>query len=40
VILALFGFFTQQIVLFTYTTYTYIEEVDNEWRSSISVTRE
>ena len=30
VILALFGFFTLQVVPLTYGTYAYIEEIDNE----------
>lgn len=30
VILDLFGFFMQQIALFTHRTYAYIKEIDNE----------
>jgi hypothetical protein len=37
--LALFGFFTQQILLFTQRTYTYIGKIDNEQQLRIAVTR-
>ncbi len=40
VMLALFGFFAQQIIPFTYRTYAYIEEIDNEQQSSVEVIQE
>jgi len=40
VILALLGFFTQQVIPFVEGTQAYIEEIDNEHQSSIAVTRE
>ncbi len=38
-ILAVLGFFTQQVVLLIQRTYTYIGKIDNEPQSSIAVTR-
>ena len=40
VILALFGFFMQQVVSFIHRIHAYIEEIDNERQSGIAVTRE
>jgi hypothetical protein len=40
VIHALFGFFTQQVVLFTHRTCTYIGKIDNARHSSVAVTEE
>jgi hypothetical protein len=37
---ALFGFLTQQVVLFTYRTCTYIGKIDNARHSSVAVTEE
>ncbi len=40
VIHALFGFFAEQVVLFTHRTYTYIGKIDNAHHSSVVVTPE
>jgi hypothetical protein len=40
VIHALFDFLTQQVVLFTYRTCTYIGKIDNARHSSVAVTEE